>query len=435
MTGKPVTFLKSQQTQVFVATWLAYAGFYFCRKNFSVAMPMLSHDLGISNFQFATIIAVFSFVYMAGQFINGYLSDKIGAKKIVTIGLLLVIMANLMMGFVWGASGFLILMVVNGYGQSTGWSGLVKMMSDWYDQKVRGIVMSWWTTCYVAGGFLAVIFATWWATNHSMLTQFTWRRVFWAPAVLLSLLTFVFIKFALDGKKKVISDQIHPISSKAYLFKLQITSVALKETLANRAVWMTSFMYFGVKFIRYTFLFWLPLYLTQAFDYPNDVAGYTSSVFEAAGFAGVILSGYISDKIYHSRRFPVGAMFMFCLAVVFLFHPLLAKLGYWGNVAAVALIGIFIYGPDALMSGAAAQDLGKENAGTTAGLINGIGSMGQIASPYAVAYVSAKFGWQVLFDVFIAVSVISGLLLCTQWNYGKKETTEENVLMVETVRG
>jgi sugar phosphate permease len=207
----------------------------------------------------------------------------------------------------------------------------------------------------------------------------------------------------------------------------------VKETLLNPAVWITALMYFGVKFIRYTFLFWLPLYLTQAFGYSNEVAGYTSSVFEAAGFAGVLLSGYISDKLYHSRRFPVGALFMFGLAIVFILHPFLARIGYWGNVSAVALVGLFTYGPDALMSGAAAQDLGKENAGTTAGFINGVGSVGQIASPYAVAFVSEKFGWHVLFEVFVAVSILSALLLCTHWNYGRKTVSTPNVLKVEPV--
>ena len=419
MPFKLKTFLKSPSTQVFIASWLAYAGFYFCRKNFSVAMPLLITDVGLSKFQLANIIAVYSFVYMAGQFINGYLSDRFGPKKIVTYGLLLAVAANLLMGFALGAWLFMGLMIVNGYGQSTGWSGLVKMMSDWYKQEVRGIVMSWWTTCYVVGGFLAVIFATWWGSNHIVLPQYSWQRVFWAPAVLLALIALIFIRFAKNGSREdVESTEYQPNKTKA--FSLHLNRSAFKETITNTAVWITAIMYFGVKFIRYTFLFWLPLYLTQAFGYSNEVAGYTSSVFEAAGFVGVILSGYMSDKLYQSRRFPVGAIFLFGLTAVLMLQPSLAHFGYWGNVVAVGLVGLFTYGPDALMSGATAQDLGKENAGTAAGIINGVGSMGQIVSPYGVAFISEKFGWHALFQVFIVVSTISALFLCSQWNYGKK---------------
>ena len=128
----------------------------------------------------------------------------------------------------------------------------------------------------------------------------------------------------------------------------------------------------------------------------------------------------MSDKLYQSRRFPVGAIFLFGLTIVLFLQPSLAHFGYWGNVVAVGLVGLFTYGPDALMSGATAQDLGKENAGTAAGIINGVGSMGQIVSPYGVAFISEKFGWHALFQVFIVVSTISALFLCSQWNYGKK---------------
>lgn len=420
MFPKLTTILKSPSTKIFIASWLAYAGFYFCRKNFSVAMPMLINDLGMTKFQLANIIAVYSFVYMAGQFINGYLSDRFGSKKIVMYGLILAIGANLLMGFAWGAWLFMALMIFNGYGQSTGWSGLIKMMADWYRKEIRGIVMSWWTTCYVIGGFLAVLFATWWGTNHIVLAQFSWRRIFWAPAILLVFITLVFIRFSKD--KKDANNEDSYTSDRTKAFSLKLNRLAFKETISNTAVWVTALMYFELKFIRYTFLFWLPIYLTQAFGYSTEVSGYTSSVFEAAGFIGVILSGYISDKLYHSRRFPVGAIFLFGLTIVFVMQPLLARFGYWGNVTAVGLVGFFTYGPDALMSGAAAQDLGKENTGTAAGIINGVGSIGQIVSAYGVALISEKFGWHALFQVFIVASIISALLLCTQWNYGRKTT-------------
>ena len=70
------------------------------------------------------------------------------------------------MGF--GASLFLFMFMMwsNGYGQSTGWPGLIKNMSTWFQHQERGVVMAWWCTCYVVGGFVGTIFATYWATNE-----------------------------------------------------------------------------------------------------------------------------------------------------------------------------------------------------------------------------------------------------------------------------
>jgi len=149
------------------------------------------------------------------------------------------------------------------------------------------------------------------------------------------------------------------------------------------------------------------------------VAGYTSSLFEIFGFAGILISGYVSDKVYSSRRFPVATIMMFGLAIVMLLHYNLSILGYWGNFAAIALIGIFTYGPDSIISGTMAVDLGKEAAATTAGFINGIGSAGQIISPFVVAFISATYGWEMLFKVFIGTSFVTAILLLLKWNFEK----------------
>ena len=79
------------------------------------------------------------------------------------------------------------------------------------------------------------------------------------------------------------------------------------------------------------------------------------------------------------------------------------------------------FGPDALMSGAAAMDIGNQRgAATAAGLINGMGSCGQLISPLLVAYVADHFGWDSMFYLFVVFAIISGTLLATKWNYGKR---------------
>src|SRR5208283_4379829 len=120
MSGILKKFFNSHRSQVFLITWLVYAGYYLCRKNYSVAMPVFSHDLGANNFDFANALTVYSFFYMIGQFISGYCADKFGAKIVVVSGLLLIVAANIAMGFSANLILFAIFMALNGFGQSTG---------------------------------------------------------------------------------------------------------------------------------------------------------------------------------------------------------------------------------------------------------------------------------------------------------------------------
>ena len=64
-----------------------------------------------------------------------------------------------------------------------------------FRHKERGVVMAWWCTCYVVGGFAATVFATYWATNETFFVDMGWRRGFWAPALLLTVIAGIYILF------------------------------------------------------------------------------------------------------------------------------------------------------------------------------------------------------------------------------------------------
>jgi OPA family sugar phosphate sensor protein UhpC-like MFS transporter len=413
--------------RIFVVTWIAYAGFYLCRKNFSVVMPMLEHDLGFSKLQIANLIAGFNLIYILGQFSGGMLSDRFGARLIVGMGLVVSICSNLLMGFASSLAMFAVLCCLNGAGQSTGWPGLVKNMGSWFGRRERGIVMAWWGTNYVAGGFIATVLATFVASYPAGFAALGWRRGFLVPALLLAAVAVTFVWFdrnkpsdaglpelASEEDSLQESDARQPVATAAGAGG---SGSVLLRVLSNPTVWVIASMYFFLKLTRYSILFWLPLYMTEHLGYGVAEAGYTSSVYELVGFAGALIAGYVSDKLMQSRRFPVAAVMMWGLALVSLIHPTLASLGHLGNGIGIALLGMMTYGPDTLMSGAAAQDTGSAQfAATTAGAINGVGSVGQLLSPYLVSYVSEKYGWDQLFYLFVVFALAGGGLLATRWN-------------------
>lgn len=414
---------KYWRLRIFLITWLAYAGFYLCRKNYSVVMPMLSRELGTTKEEFALAITIYSLMYMMGQFISGFLNDRKGPRMIVSIGIALSVLANILMGWGGTVAGFVFLMGLNGLGQSTGWSGTIKNMTPWFKRKERGTVMSFWTTNYVIGGIAATAFATFLATNPSVSNNLGWRRAFWIPAIVL---LFIGVAYALFTRNKpseaiqITEDTELPPKS---IFKQKIKKKKLpKEIIQNPAVWIAATVYFFVKFTRYTFLFWLPLYLTEALHYSDMDAGYTSIAFESVGFLGIIATGFISDKLMKARRFPVVTIMLLGLAIVLLLQPYLTSIGTTAVIICIGLTGFFIYGPDSLLSGATAMDLGKEeNAALAAGIINGVGSVGQLVSPLVVAYVTSRWGWNQLFQLFVAFAIFASVVSLTQWNFGKKK--------------
>ena len=56
------------------------------------------------------------------------------------------------------------------------------------------------------------------------------------------------------------------------------------------------------------------------------------------------------------------------------------------------------------------------------GIVNGIGSLGQLISAYVVAVIVTRFGWDQLFTFFLLCAVAAGGLLTLKWNKGLEES-------------
>lgn len=393
------------RVRIFTVSWLSYFSFYLCRKNLSVLLPLLQQN-GFAQSDLANLVFVYSVGYSAGQFLMGPLSDRFGPRLVVSVGMFTSAIATALIGFLPGVGPALVLQAINGLAQSCGWSGLVKMLAHWYEPRSRGIVMGWFGTSYVLGGFIATVFATWAATGP-FLAFLGFRRGFWLPAAGLAIFAVIFAAFARNRPSEFSPTPIpQPPKPTGPAFSF----------FSYPPLLVIAAMYFCIKLTRYALLFWLPLYMTNRLQYSAADAGYVSSVFELAGFLGAVLARYVSDRLMNSRRFPTGAIMLFALAAACLAFPLLSAQGPVMNALGIGLIGMLVFGPDTLMSGAAVQDIAPIHVtARVSGMVNGLGSIGQAISPYAVSGVVALAGWDSLFHLFVVLSLAAGAILATQW--------------------
>ncbi len=400
--------------RIFTAAWILYAAYYFCRKNFSVVMPMMARTSHFGNFDLAQLVFVFSLAYAIGQFAAGALGDRFGGRFTGTIGGVVSALCTAGMAAAGDNRHLLLaLQIGNGLGQGCGWSACLKVLSGWFERKERGRVMAWWGTCYVLGGFLATVFATFAATQMFVASGMGWRRGFLFPTLILLGATLYF------GLR---TRNIPPEAG--------LPAVALPQDETGEmgsswdaalipVVWILAGMYFFLKITRYSLLFWLPLYLVQRMQYSEAWAGYTSSLFELVGFSGALIAGYVSDRLLNGRRYPVGATMLFMHAGCLLIQPVIGRLGPAAMAVSISVLGILVYGPDLLMSGPASVDaVRSRHAARAAGIVNGVGSLGQLVSAYVVAIVVSRFGWDQLFTFFLLCAAAAGGLLTLRWNKG-----------------
>ena len=366
--------------RVFVSTWLCYAGYYFARKPFSIVKAQLGRDLHFSATDLGTIYAGYLIAYTLGQFASGALGTKWGPRAMLLSGMALSIACSLAFAGTSSLSWFIVLMVANGLGQATGWSNNVGTMATWYRREERGTVMGIWATNFQVGGVAANALASYTLAHYGFRASFAS-----GAAVLIGVAAIVWLwqrnRPQDVGLPAIVRDEAEPSRTDEDMTKPPVWS---------RSTWTTVLLiggaYFGMKFIRYGLWSWAPFFLTNHFGLRGDDAGYVSTLFDVCGIAGVVVTGWLSDRMFAGRRALVS-FWMVCGLVV-------ATLGLLtfgtGSVTAFAvgigLIGFALYGPDSLLTGAGAMDVGGGRGAVRAsGIISGLGSAGSVLQELVIA--------------------------------------------------
>jgi sugar phosphate permease len=416
--------------RAFFGTWIAYVGFYLCRKNYPIAQPEFMKEFGWNEMQVGMIISGFLIIYSLGQFINGVLGDKWGPRLVLITGMFLSAFSNFLFGFSSTVALMFVLYTLNGYFQSTGWPCCIKIMTNWIPLNQRGKVMPWWGTCYQVGDIIATAFAGFVlgltaekhvldASGNIVSNYFNWRWAFWVPALVLVLVT-ILVKYlvrsspecaGLEKEKHSTEDEkIISGASKKSLFEITL------DIFKNRAIVILGVSYFCIKFIRYTFWFWIPTYMVKVLGYKADDTAYILTLFPIFGFFGTLFAGYVSDRFYGSRRGPVTVFMLLGLSLSLLFYVFVTHdLIYM--MLAVGFIGFFTYGPDFLVSGIAVMDFGsKEHSGTAAGFVNGVGGAGAALTGLIGGGVATLWGWNAVLYLLVGFALLCAAILMFLWN-------------------
>lgn len=412
--------------QIFSITWLAYAGFYLTRKAFSVAKNELKKPevMGLSKADMSWIDGANSVAYALGQFVFGSLGDKAGPRMIILSGMLASVMTSIAMGCSSTVFWMAALFAVQGLCQASGWAPLAKNMGEFFSQRERGTVMGFWCTNYALGGFLASILAGYSAQ------QFGWRYAFFVPGAVLFVIWVLFFLLQRNRPEDVGLPPIEEYhrESEAVInpeerpeAEAEGSWQIVAEVLRNRMVWLLAIVYFLVKPTRYLMLYWSPVFVDELLGTGTTNSGVLGSMFDLAGPVGTLVGGLVSDRMFKSKRMPVCIMALFCLALAmpaFRFvPPTRIEVGI-----GMFIIGFLVFIPDSLIAGAAAIDFGtKKGASTASGLVNGLGSLGQIIGVTLPGWAGKIVGqgkdiWNPIF-LWLGIALAgAGLLLLPQWN-------------------
>lgn len=395
---------------------LAYAFLYMGRYNLTVAKNALG-DL-MTKADFGTIFGVGALVYGLAFIVNGPLTDRLGGRRTMLIGMAGSIVMNIGMGFTLlavvqnGASLplrdlFVLLYAANMYFQSFGAVAIVTVKAPWFHVRERGT----FSTIFGVMISLGVYFAFDWgraivdATRKVAPEQLgplagfvrgmlgidgsqmdaTWW-VFFIPAILLTILWLILFAFLRDRPEQAgFKDFDTGEASVSHDGeRLPIKTVFLK-IITHPVLSIICLIEFCSGILRNGIMHWYTFFATETgFSRSFWVTQNWGLSLLIAGIAGSFLTGWASDRFFQSRRGPMAALLYGLMLGCTLLMCFTLGANHWYLGASAMLISMSVIGVHGILSGTSTADFGgTKNTGAAVGVVDGLVYLGTAIQSFA----------------------------------------------------
>jgi OPA family glycerol-3-phosphate transporter-like MFS transporter len=396
---------------------LGYAGFYLCRSDLSVTLPLIIDDLaqrggdpGSAKVGLGWVMSLGTLGYALGKF-GSSLVDLLGGRRVYLISMAGAVGCTILFAMAGSIPAFTAVWVANRLIQSWGWPGMIKIVSRWFSHARYGTVMGVVSLSFLFGDAAARAFMGWLID-----AGLGWRGVFWVAAGVLASLWIVNRARIRESPAELGLPEPQP--NPANLFGALGNDPnpgapgPLLATLARSpAFGIVCLLSVGLTLLREAFTNWTPTYLNEAVGLGRGDAAGMSSLFPLFGGVSVLIAGVLGDRFGRSGRAAVilGGMVLCAAALV-----VLGSADFRGRsreaLVLVAVVAFLLIGPYSYLAGAISLDLGGKRGGATAcGIIDGLGYLGGALSGVVVAKVSVAMGWPGVFNGLAVVALLTSL--------------------------
>lgn len=472
---------------ILIVTFLSYLTYHASRKPITIVKAELhmncssidpNHHHNSSNWcdwkpfdndnyknLFSQLDYGFLLSYAIGMFFSGMIAERTNMRYFLFVGMQLSALFTVLFGLgyilkIHRFSFYLLTQISNGFVQSSGWPAVVALMGNWFGKSKRGFIMGVWNSHTSFGNIIGSLVA-------SEYVESDWALSFIVPGVMIGIMGWVVFLTVITSPGESGGDGIGEVSSRDrgdinallgdvdsenlelsgsendddQVLAQEVNSnnqtnnnnnnihqaITFKRALMIPGVIEFSLSLFFAKLVSYTFLFWLPFYLSSAFDLDPRKSGNFSTIFDIGGIIGGILAGSFSDYTGHraitcTGMLTIGSVFLFLFQTV-------AEINTKWMVICLFLTGMAVNGPYALITTAVSADLGTHSSlqgnavalATVTSIIDGVGSIGAATGPFLVGIVAGKDSdWSRVFVMLLICNLSSLLCLIKlvrkEWN-------------------
>lgn len=395
--------------RLFLLCWMVYFSAYLGRLNYSSAMTVMIRDLIITKSQAGFISMIYFFAYGIGQLINGFIGDRLNSKKMITYGLTVSAIMNLLMSL---SRNFLVMSIVwciNGYAQSMIWPPIIRIFSERLEMKSKLKYSVDIASSQPAGTLASYLLSV------AILSFFNWQYVFFAAGILLLIVVFIWNsgyrtieKYLgiLDGKMKE-NDTDGFEKSTANAPK----QMNFKGLICGSGILMFVIPIFVHGILKDGVVSWVPTYISETFHVDASISILLTTLIPLINLSGAYMGRYIFIKMKNDE--VKAAIFFFAVAV-----SMLSVLYLFGNryiiltALILSVITASMMAINTLLISLYPLRFEKQGrVATVSGFLNAMAYLGTALSTFTIGILVQNKGWNGTILSWIFVTIIA-LITC-----------------------
>ncbi|MDB5774061.1 MAG: Major facilitator transporter [Herbaspirillum sp.] len=271
----------------YVITSVLFAGWfvsYLDRFLINMALPFIGKEFHMDEVGLGMMLSVFFMGYAIIQLPGGWLSDKIGSRKMMIFSLVMFTIFTALTGLAWSIVSLFVIRFFFGIFEGSFPTASFKAVSEHFPKSDRARVQSVLLATNPLSLAVAPIVAA------PLIIWMGWRGMFIAMSVFGVIASILYML------------KIKPLSASSENVSSEADKKSLKELLHDSNIWKISIINFGVNILIWGFLSWLPSYMLKVQKLDLLHAGILSSLPGFAGIAGMLIGGWLLDKWFENRE-------------------------------------------------------------------------------------------------------------------------------------
>jgi nitrate/nitrite transporter NarK len=381
---------------IILGGFLSLATLNIMNTAYSNVLEYIKMELSLNYTQSGALMSAYFVGYAIGQIPWGFMADKFGSRRIMSISVLGVSLSTLLFGFSRNFKIAIITRFLSGLLGAGVFVPSVRLVSGWFKADERGTALG----ILNIGGSSGLIIASWVTPLISL--NYSWSfsmKLFGFIGMLTGGIAWFLLKDNNENVSKGISLNTLPLQEKAFWI------LALSQ-----------FMRLGAY---YTYIAWLPLVLKEEYGFSVIATSTAISLFNMAGMFANPIGGIFSDR-FGEKPILIGSFSFLGTLMLIITGRLPGAVIYF----LVLLIGWFINFIRSPTFMIIPQIFGAKASGSISGIHNTFASIGALILPFTLGFIkdhthSYNLGWMASSLLMYLVASILLILKTPKRNHNK----------------